>query len=179
MSRAVGGGSPVINDAAQDGEQLPDAMNLVDDDELPGLRPQERIGIGEPASIKRPLEIEIQRSALPLGGDSLCQGRLADLTRPEQHDGWQAAEVLFHETPKAPCDLWYPGIITTYVRIPAIDQRFGLPLSQSPAENARGDDAKVQARRSPFEWSEFVTLVEPVVQSPTASRVLVRSLRRT
>src|SRR5438552_2261251 len=95
-------------------------MDLIDDDQLPGLRAQERIRIGEPPPIERPLEVEIERSAFPLNGDSLRQGGLSDLTRPEQHDARQATKLLFYDWAQPACDHWNTGKRTSNVNIPVL-----------------------------------------------------------
>ena len=71
-------------------------MDLVHDHELSGLRAQVPVGVLEPASVSRALEVEIHRLSPAPSCDLMRQRRLADLPWTEQNHGRQLPQTALH-----------------------------------------------------------------------------------
>jgi hypothetical protein len=71
-------------------------MDLVDDDQLSGLRSQVGVGIVQAAEVGWALEIQVDRSGLSTGGDPPGEGCLPDLAGAQEDHGRRMPEPVFN-----------------------------------------------------------------------------------
>jgi hypothetical protein len=88
VAEALARRAAIVNDAAQHREQLWNAVDLIDDYQPGGLRPQVGVSIIQPPPVSRPLHVQIDRAGRPPGGHTPGQGGLADLSWTQQHGCW-------------------------------------------------------------------------------------------
>ena len=90
-------GQPVgVDQAAQQAEQLWNALHFIKDHQPAALPLEVQLGITEPGLIAGGFEVEIDR--IQPGTELAGQGGLADLSRPQQHDGCKLTEPLCQQT---------------------------------------------------------------------------------
>jgi|GEM_PF-2447631 len=116
-------------------EQRWGAANLVDDDELSALCPQEGVRVPQAALIDGPLEIQIEGARLRLARSNITGERsLADLTWAEQYDRGHLFEAVLDVRSQAASDHGSnPGNLKYDFRFPGffskgVAQRDAIPV---------------------------------------------------
>lgn len=89
-----GGQRTPVGENPQSGKDVREMLDLVEDDEPPQVSERE-LGVGEEGPVGRPLEVEVGPIATEPAGDLPGQGRLADLSGPEQRDHGEAPKAAF------------------------------------------------------------------------------------
>jgi hypothetical protein len=92
----------VIDDPPQGREQLGDALNLIEDHELVLVSPQIELWSCELRTIRRRLEVEVDRGSLRC--HLVGERGLSHLPRAEQRDRWLASERVDDGSPCSACD---------------------------------------------------------------------------
>ena len=82
-ARPLAGEPPSVDDAAQGGEQPRRAVHFVENHQAVGVLGAVLLDVAELGEVARPLQVHVD--GVTLRGDLLRQGRLADLSRPDQH----------------------------------------------------------------------------------------------
>ena len=108
----------VVNDAAQGGEQLGDAVDLVQDHQVGGLVPQVGVRIVEAATVGRPLQVEVGGAPRPAVSEFARQRRLADLPWTQEHRGSRRADSTPEFLRLEPLD--HHANLTSHIRFASV-----------------------------------------------------------
>lgn len=95
---------PAVRQHAKDGEQVGPALQLVDDDQAAQLVQHEARVFQQPIEVGGAFEVQPMRPARILAGDLTSEGRLADLTRPQDRDDRKRAKP-----PQDLANMFLPG----------------------------------------------------------------------
>ena len=97
-----------IDFGAQGGKKTGRQLHFVEHEHAIPLRSEEELGLLQRGPIGRALEIEQQRPRIA-GSDRPGKCRLADLTRPEQHERRNLPQTLLDEAPES--TIYHPCIL--------------------------------------------------------------------